>query len=60
MKDRTMTRKSAPLGTGERFAALTKQLSSKGNVSDAPALAAAIGRKKFGKSRFQKMAAKGK
>ncbi len=60
MKDRSMQRKKAPVGSGERFAALTKQLSSSGKVSDAPALAAAIGRSKFGKSRFQSMAAKGK
>ncbi len=60
MKDRSMQRKKAPVGSGERFAALTKQLSSSGKVSDAPALAAEIGRKKYGKSRFQTMAAKGK
>ncbi len=43
----------AKLGTGARFKALKKKVGS-------PALAAWIGRKKYGKSRFQKLAAKGK
>ncbi len=60
MKDRSMQRKKAPVGSGERFAALTKQLSSSGKVSDAPALAAAIGRSKYGKSRFQKLSSNGR
>ncbi len=60
MKDRMMTRKKAPVGSGERFVALTRQLSSSAKVSNAPTLASEIGRKKYGKSRFQSMAAKGK
>ena len=51
------------LGTGARFKALVKKLSHrKGRykIRDAKALAAAIGRKKYGKSAFQKMAARGK
>lgn len=43
----------AKLGSGARFKALTKKVGSK-------ALAAFIGRKKYGKARFQKLAAKGK
>lgn len=60
MKDREIDRKKAPLGSGERFQALTKQLSSRAGVTDAPALAAYIARKKYGKSRFQAMAAAGR
>jgi hypothetical protein len=44
---------NAPLGEGGRFAVLTKKTGS-------PGLSAFIGRKKFGKAKFQKMAAKGK
>ena len=42
----------APLGQGGRFAALAAQTS--------PAIAAAAGRKKYGKTKFQKLAAKGR
>lgn len=49
----------AKLGSGARFAALKKKLAAKGAKTPG-ALAAFIGRKKFGKSRFQKLAAKGK
>lgn len=47
-----MARK-AKLGSGKRFKALVKSGKS-------PALAAWIGRKKFGKARYQKMAAAGR
>jgi hypothetical protein len=47
------------LGSGERFDALVGALSKKG-VRDPGALAASIGRKKYGKKKFQKLAAKGK
>jgi len=46
------------LGGGGRFAKLEKSL--KGKVSNPAAVAAAIGRKKYGKAKFQKMAAAGK
>lgn len=49
--------KSMKVGGGGRFAKLEKSL--KGKVSDPTAVAAAIGRKKYGKAKFQKMAAKG-
>jgi len=48
------------LGSGKRFAALKKKIAAKGNVSDPGAVAAAIGRKKYGKKKFQKLAAKGR
>ena len=49
----------AKLGTGARFKALTKKLAAKGAISP-NALAAYIGRKKLGKTKFQKLAVKGK
>lgn len=48
------------LGSGARFAALKAQLSKKPGVTDPGALAASIGRKKYGKSRFQALAAAGR
>lgn len=55
--------KKARLGSGSRFKALVSKLSSrmgKGKVRDPKALAAAIGRKKYGKKKFQKLASAGK
>ena len=51
--------KKAKLGSGARFKALTKKLSSKG-VKNPKGLAAYIGRKKYGKTKFQKMATQGR
>lgn len=53
-----MARK-ARLGSGKRFKSLKKKLSRKG-IRNPGALAASIGRKKLGKSRFQKLAARGR
>jgi hypothetical protein len=50
----------AKLGSGKRFAALKKKLGARKGIRSPGALAAAIGRKKYGKKRFQKLAAKGK
>ena len=47
------------LGGGGRFEKLVGQLEKKG-VKDPAALAAYIGRKALGKSRFQSLAAKGR
>ncbi len=47
------------LGSGARFKVLTKKLSSKG-VRDPKALAAAIGRKKYGAKRFAALSAAGR
>lgn len=52
--------KKPPIGTGQRFASLRNKIASKGNVSDPGAVAAAIGRKKYGKKRFAKLSAKGR
>ncbi|MEM4167996.1 MAG: hypothetical protein QXW98_06100 [Candidatus Caldarchaeum sp.] len=50
---------SAPLGSGQRFKALVEKLKRNG-VKNPKALAAWIGRKKYGKRRFQQLAAKGR
>ena len=50
----------AKLGSGKRFAALKKSITKKGGVRDPGAVAASIGRKKYGKKRFQALAAKGR
>lgn len=49
---------SAPVGEGGRFAAMEKHLS--GKVRNPKAVAAAIGRKKYGAKKMAKMAAAGK
>ena len=53
-------KKAKPAGEGSRFKALKGKLGGQEGVKDPGALAAAIGRAKFGKKKFQKMAAKGK
>lgn len=47
-----------PLGSGQRFAALTEKLARRG-AANPKALAAYIGRKTYGPKRFQGMAAAG-
>jgi hypothetical protein len=50
-------KKKPKLGSGKRFKALTKKLSGKKGVTDPKALAASIGRKKYGKKLMAEMAA---
>lgn len=50
----------AKLGSGARFAALTKKIAARGGVSNPAAVAASIGRKKYGAAKMAKMAAKGR
>lgn len=50
--------KSMKLGGGGRFAKLKGQL--KGKVSNPAAVAASIGRKKYGAKKFAKLSAKGR
>lgn len=50
---------SMKVGGGGRFKKLVKELAAKG-AKDPKALAASIGRKKYGSAKFQAMAAKGK
>ena len=53
-----MAGKSMKPGGGGRFAKMVKKL--KGKVKNPKAVAANIGRKKYGKKKFQQMAAKGR
>lgn len=50
----------APLGQGGRFAALKQKLSKEPGITNPGAVAAAIGRKKYGASKMSSMAAKGR
>ncbi len=58
--------RTAKLGTGARFAALEKSIAASSNVpgrkkiQDSGAIAAMVGRKKYGNAAFQKMAARGR
>jgi hypothetical protein len=52
--------KMPKLGSGERFAKLTKNIAARGNVSNPAAVAASIGRKKYGAAKMAKMAAAGR
>jgi len=51
--------KSMKVGGGGRYQKLVKKLKEEG-ANDPKALAAHIGRKKYGKKKFQQMAAKGR
>lgn len=51
---------AAPAGQGGRFQALKQKLAGEPGVTNPGGLAAALGRKKFGTSKFQKMAAAGR
>lgn len=55
-----MAKKSMKLGGGGRFQALKRKIAARGNVRNPGAVAAAIGRRKYGKRAFQRMAAKGR
>jgi hypothetical protein len=50
----------APLGEGGRFAALKSKLGKRPGVTNPGALAAYIGRKKYGAKKMAKMAAAGR
>lgn len=50
----------AKLGTGARFAALKSKLAARPGVTNPGALAAFIGRKKYGKAKFQSLSVKGR
>ena len=50
----------AKLGTGARFKALKKKLGRRKGIKNPGALAASIGRKKYGKKRMSKMSAAGR
>ena len=53
------TKKKSPLGSGKSFKKLASDLKKKG-AKDPKALAAYIGRKKYGKKKFAALGRKGK
>lgn len=48
------------VGGGGRFAKLEASIAARGNVKDPAAIAAMVGRRKYGKKRFAAMAAAGR
>ena len=52
--------KSMKLGGGGRFAKLKAKIAAKGDVRDPAAVAASIGRKKYGAKKFASLGAKGR
>lgn len=53
-------RRSMKIGGGARFSSLKEKLAGEKGIRHPGALAAAIGRKKYGKVRFAKMGARGR
>lgn len=49
-----------PLGSGQRFSALTQQLAKRPGVTNPKALAAYIGRKKYGAKKMGQLSAGGR
>ena len=54
MKDRNADRPKAPLGRGERFSALVRQLGRKPGAGRGAGLDSMVKRSKFGASRLRK------
>lgn len=52
--------KKPKLGSGKRFEKLEKSIAAKGKVSDPAAVAAAIGRKKYGATKMAKLSSAGR
>ena len=52
--------KKAPLGSGKRFKSLANKIARSGNVDNPAAIAAKIGREKYGDKKMEKMSLKGK
>ncbi len=63
-RKKTRRKKSGPfkgrLGTGKRFKSCVREMRRKPDVEDPEGLCASIGRKKYGKGKFQGMAARGR
>ena len=56
---KSKNKRKSKLGSGARYKKLVKSL-KKGGARNPKSLAAWIGRKKYGKKKFQKLAAKGR
>ena len=52
--------KQPKLGSGKRFEKLEKSVAKKGNVDNPAALAASIGRKKYGEKKMASLSAAGR
>lgn len=52
--------KQPKIGSGKRFANLTKSIAKNSDIENPAAVAASIGRKKYGAKKMAKMAAAGK
>ena len=52
--------KKSKLGSGKRFKALANKIARSGNVDNPAAVAASIGRKKYGTRKMAKMSAAGR
>lgn len=48
------------LGSGARFKSLRNKIAKRGNVRNPDAVAASIGREKYGKGKFQRLSAAGR
>lgn len=59
-KERATPDAKAPLGEGGRFAALERKLDKREGVTNPAALAASIGRKKYGAKRFAALSKAGR
>jgi hypothetical protein len=60
VRERSTGMAKAKLGSGKRFAALKGKLAGRKGVKNPGALAAYIGRKKYGAKRFARLSAKGR
>lgn len=62
LKSKSMAKPNAraPVGQGGRFAALKQKLASKPGITNPGALAASIGRKKYGAKKFAGLSLKGR
>lgn len=56
----SMFKKKPPLGSGQRFSNLETKLAQQRGVTNPFALAATIGRRNFGKAKFQMLSMKGR
>jgi hypothetical protein len=60
-KKKKKKKSTAPLGKGDRFAAISKSIQKSGkSKKDADAITASAGRKKYGKKKFAELSAQGR
>ena len=60
MAKQKRVQKTARLGSGARFEALEESIATRGGIRNPAAVAASIGRKKYGSKRFAQLATKGR